>query len=235
MSPPPQLPAAVLVDMDGLLVDTEPTWFEVECAVTARLGGVWTPEHQHELLGGSLPLAAGRMIEVAGAHDADSPTVQRWLLEGMAERLDAQPPRLMPGAVELLDLLRTHRLPAALVSSSYRVLVDTVLRGIKAVAGELPFTATVAGDEVRHRKPHPEPYRTAAGLLGAEVGRCVVIEDSPAGAESGQSAGCAVLAVPGEVPIPPAPRRHVAGSLLEVDLALLAGLAWATDDAADHG
>ena len=78
----------------------------------------------------------------------------------------------------------------ALVSSSYRVLVDAVL------THGFAFDVTLAGDEVVHGKPDPEPYLTAARLLGVDPTRCVVLEDSGAGVRSGLAAGCAVVAVP---------------------------------------
>ena len=85
----------------------------------------------------------------------------------------------------------------------------------------LRFDVTVAGDEVGLAKPHPEPYQRACAALGVAPGRAVVLEDSPAGIASGEAAGCAVLAVPSVagVVVPPAPRRRVVRSLLEVDVA----------------
>jgi beta-phosphoglucomutase-like phosphatase (HAD superfamily) len=86
------------------------------------------------------------------------------------------------------------------------------------------LTVTVAGDEVAHTKPHPEPYLTAARLLGADPRQCVALEDSPNGTASATAAGCHVVAVPSVVPIPDAPGRTVVTSLLEVDLARLRSL-----------
>jgi len=221
-------PAAVLLDMDGLLVDSEPIWFEVECDVARRLGGTWTPEHQHALLGSSLPRAAAYLLEFSGGSgsgvsvDASVDEVAGWLLEGMATRLRAEPPPVQEGARGLLAALDDAGLPCALVSSSYRVLVDAVLASLGEALGSLPFTATVAGDEVAHRKPHPEPYLAAARLLGADPRRCVVLEDSPTGVASGRAAGCAVIAVPSLVPVEPAPGVRVLSSLAEIDADVLA-------------
>lgn len=97
----------------------------------------------------------------------------------------------LPGAISLLSALRRARVPCALVSSSYREMINAVLPSLAGAA----FTVTVAGDEVRRPKPDPEPYRVAAAQLGVAPGRCVVVEDSPAGIRSGLAAGCAVVAV----------------------------------------
>jgi HAD superfamily hydrolase (TIGR01509 family) len=135
--------------------------------------------------------------------------------------LFAQQITVLPGVPELLAELARHEVPVALVSSSYRVLVDAVL-----AHGIGHFPVTVAGDEVRQGKPHPEPYDTACRRLGVDPRRCVVLEDSPAGVASGQAAGCAVVAVPSVagVVIDEAPRRLVASSLAQVDVGRLRAL-----------
>ena len=129
----------------------------------------------------------------------------------------------MPGALDLLAALRAEGVPLALVSSSYRVLVDAVLAQL-----DVRFDLVLAGDEVRHAKPHPEPYTTACAGLGAAPGGAVVLEDSPAGIQSAEAAGCAVVAVPSVPGVTPAPgpRRWVVDSLKQVavdDLRRLVG------------
>ena len=128
---------------------------------------------------------------------------------------------LMPGAAALLAELRDNQIPVALVSSSYRDLVDAVLS-----SGAGPFDASLAGDEVVHGKPHPEPYLTTAARLGVDPARCVVLEDSPPGVASGRAAGCAVVAVPSVpgVTFSAQARTLIAASLEEVDLATLRSL-----------
>ncbi|GLW64964.1 hydrolase [Actinomadura rubrobrunea] len=209
---------AVLFDMDGLLIDSERLWLEVEEEVVTWLGGTWGPEHQQRLLGGSLDKAVRYMLDLTGA-DVPPAEVRRRMLEGMAERLDACVP-LMPGAKELLAELRDAGVPAALVSSSHRRLIEPVLDAV----GREHFAVTVAGDEVTRTKPDPEPYLTAAARLGAEPRRCVVLEDSPSGLAAAEAAGCVTVAVPSLVPVPPAPGRTVVSSLRELDLSRLAAL-----------
>lgn len=204
--------AAVLWDMDGLLVDSEPLWYAAESAVMAGFGGSWTPADQAALLGRPIDYSAAYLAARAPGAPAPGLVIER-LLDQMADRLRAGAP-LRPGAASLLDQLAGRRVPCALVSSSFRRLVDLVL-------GQLPghpFAVSVAGDEVTQRKPHPEPYLTAARRLGFAPWDCLVLEDSPPGVAAAEAAGCRVLAVPDLVPIEPAPGRCVVGSLAEVDL-----------------
>jgi HAD superfamily hydrolase (TIGR01509 family) len=117
-----------------------------------------------------------------------------------------------PGAVELLQAVKAAGIPNALVSASYRVMIDAVLSHLPPD----PFDVIVAGDEVRNGKPHPEPYLTAARELDVDPANCIVVEDSPGGTASGTAAGAFVIAVPQWVTIPAAPRRLVLESLEEL-------------------
>lgn len=203
---------AVFFDMDGLLVDSERLWLETEAEVMAGLGGPWGPEHQEALVGGSLARTVAYMLSLTGPV-ATEEEVGRQLLDGMTDRLRTQVP-MMPGAKELLGEVAAAGIPAALVSSTHRALMEYALDGI----GRDAFAVTVAGDEVACTKPDPEPYLTAARLLGVAPPRCVVLEDSPNGVAAGAAAGCPVVAVPSVVPIPPAAGRVVIGSLREMSV-----------------
>ena len=212
------LPAAVLFDMDGLLIDTEPLWFAVESEILAELGARWRSDDHAHLVGSSLPAASAFIAERAG-HAISAEEVARQLLLRMAKRLHDAPP-LQPGVVSLIEQLDAAGIPRALVSSSFRVLVDAVLDAI----APLSFELVVAGDDVTNYKPHPEPYLAAAARLGVEPADCIALEDSPNGAASASAAGCMVVAVPSVTPIEPAPRRVVVESVADVDLAFLRGL-----------
>jgi HAD superfamily hydrolase (TIGR01509 family) len=198
--------------MDGLLVDSERLWLEVEYDVAARLGVQWGPRHQAALVGGSLERTVAYLLDLSGPV-AEPGEVGAWLLDGMAELLSAHVP-LMPGAKELLGQVQAAGLPAALVTSTPRRIVEHALAGI----GREFFTLTVAGDEVTRTKPAPDPYLTAARLLEVDPARCVVLEDSPTGIAAAEAAGCVAVAVPSVVPVPPAPGRTVVASLTEIDL-----------------
>ncbi len=213
---------AVLWDMDGLLVDTEPTWTVAEVELAAQLGGTWSDALKAQIVGTRLEVAVPTILRWYGVPDTASEIarVSAWLLSRMVE-LFAGEIRVQPGARELLAALTVAEVPVALVSSSYRVLVDAVL------AHRLgPFRVTVAGDEVVHGKPDPEPYLTACARLQVDPQRCVVLEDSPAGVESGLAAGCVVVAVPSVagVSFPVRPHQVVVASLTELDVAGLSAL-----------
>jgi len=208
--------------MDGLLVDTEPLWTVAEHELAARAGGTFTPQMKAAIVGTRLEVAVPTLLTMLGVPataDAVAST-SRWLLQRMVG-LFRRPLALRPGAADLLAALAAAGVPQALVSSSYRVLVDAVL-----AHGAGPFATTVAGDEVARAKPDPMPYLTAAARLGADPARCVVLEDSPAGLASGAAAGCAVVAVP-DVPgvrLDPGPRGRVVRSLGELDPAQLVAI-----------
>ena len=158
------LPAALLFDMDGLLVDTEGTWYVVEAEVMAELGGPWDEEHQLALFGGPLEKSAR-------LHARPGRPARRQRRPGGAGtgRRHGPPPRqragrLAPGAEALLTAAAAAGVPCALVSSSLRPVVDAVLDAV----GRQHFAATVSGDDVVRTKPHPDPYLLAAELLGVD-------------------------------------------------------------------
>jgi len=206
---------AVLFDMDGLLVDSEPLWFEVESEVMARLGGAWSESDQAALLGGSLPRTVSYLLARA-ARPASAADIARWLVDGMTALLTERGPRVLPGAAELLAEVRAAGLSHALVTSSERQIMDAVI----SYPG-LNFDVTVCAADVRRSKPHPEPYLRAAALLGADPRYCVALEDSPNGVAAAEAAGCRLVAVPSLVPIQERSGRTVAASLSEVNLWML--------------
>lgn len=229
MRPTPTTPAAaangqlqaVLFDMDGLLVDSEPLWFEVEHAVMSRLGGDWTEQDQRALVGGSLHRSVDYLLSRA-SRPASHDEVADWLIGGMADLLSSREVTVMPGAIDLLRQVRAAGIPQALVTSSERVIMEAVLASL--ARHDIAFSVTVCGADVDNPKPHPEPYLRAAGLIGAEPKFCVALEDSPNGTASAEAAGCATVVIPSLIPVQDQPGRLVASSLAEIDLALLHGL-----------
>ncbi|WP_309095685.1 HAD family phosphatase [Streptomyces sp.] len=209
---------AVLLDMDGTLVDTEGFWWDVEVEVFASLGHTLDESWRHVVVGGPMTRSAGFLIEATGA-DISLDELTVLLNDGFEERIGRALP-LMPGAGRLLAELYEYEIPTALVSASHRRIIDRVLASL----GAHHFRLTVAGDEVPRTKPHPDPYLAAAAGLGADPARCAVIEDTATGVAAAEAAGCRVVAVPSVAPIQPALRRTVVGSLEEVDLTFLHGL-----------
>lgn len=211
---------AVLFDLDGLLVDSEPVWFEVERAVMAKLGGQWGPGDQEALIGGSLERTVAYLLTKAGRPAPARPDeVARWLLDGMTELVLAHGVPVKPGARELLAEVAGAGIPHALVTSSARQIMDAAL-----TATGMRFPVTVCSEDVRRTKPDPEPYLLAAARLGVPPPGCVVLEDSPNGVAAARAAGCPVIAVPSVV-IPAGPGFVTVKSLTVVDLAMLAGIA----------
>lgn len=211
--------AAVLFDMDGLLVDSEPLWFETEVEVMARLGAPWSKDDQEHLLGGSMEHTVAYLLRRA-TEPASPEHVARWMLDGMLKRAAERRVIVRPGAVELLAEVAAAGVPCALVTSSEREFAEAVLTGTG-----FRFPVTVTAEDVTRTKPDPEPYLLAAKLLDADPAACVALEDSPNGVASATEAGCRVVAVPSLLPIPQAPGRLVATSLRDVTLETLRALA----------
>ncbi|MER6995944.1 HAD family phosphatase [Streptomyces sp. NPDC000410] len=206
---------AVFLDMDGTLVDTEGFWWDAEVEVFADLGHTLDEAWRDVVVGGPMTRSAGYLIKATGA-DISLAELTVLLNERFEQRITRGVP-LMPGAERLLAELAEHNIPTALVSASHRRIIDRVLASL----GRERFALTVAGDEVARTKPHPDPYLFAAQGLGAEPGRCAVIEDTATGVAAAEAAGCRVVAVPSVAPIAPADGRVVVRSLEEVDLLFL--------------
>ncbi|GHD96158.1 HAD family hydrolase [Streptomyces naganishii] len=209
---------AVLLDMDGTLVDSEGFWWDVEVEVFASLGHRLDESWRHVVVGGPMTRSAGFLIEATGA-SITLGELTVLLNQGFEERIESALP-LMPGAARLLAELAEHEIPTALVSASHRRIIDRVLLSL----GPHHFSLSVAGDEVARTKPHPDPYLLAASGLGVDPARCAVVEDTATGVAAAEAAGCRVIAVPSVAPIAPTPRRTVVTSLQEVDVPFLHGL-----------
>lgn len=206
--------AAVLWDFDGTLADTEPIWIEGEFELIGQLGGQWSIEQAHRLVGNSLLDSGAYILNVLDRPDLTPEWVVSWLVSYVVDRVSSGPMLWCPGAFELLQELRAAGVPCALVSASYRVLLDAALARLP----QGTFQTSVAGDEVTRGKPHPEPYERACSALNVDARHCVVFEDSENGARSGNAAGAFVVAIPNKVPVPAAPRRTQVASLAELDV-----------------
>jgi HAD superfamily hydrolase (TIGR01509 family) len=215
---PVDVPAAVLWDMDGTLVDTEPYWIEVEYALVEEHGGTWTHADALELVGNDLLVSAAYLRDHGSVDLAPGVIVER-LLDGVVERIHERVP-WRPGAVDLLARLGAAGVPCALVTMSYERFVAPVLAALPPGT----FSTVVTGDAVTIGKPHPEPYLTAAAILGVDPRACLAIEDSNTGAKSAEAAGCTVLVVPNHVPVLEGERRVFRDTLVGLDTAALSDL-----------
>ena len=199
--------AAVLWDMDGTLVDTEPYWIESEFEIIEEHGGTWSHQHAMNLVGNDL-LDSGRYIHEHSGIDLQPAEIVEELLDRVMSRVGRTVP-WRPGARELLEQLRSRGVRCALVTMSYRRFVVPILA---TLPGDT-FEVVVTGDTVSQGKPHPEPYLKAAARLGVDPADTVAIEDSNTGARSAESAGCTVLVVENHVPVLPGDRRVFADTL----------------------
>jgi HAD superfamily hydrolase (TIGR01509 family) len=216
-------PAGVLWDMDGTLIDSEKLWDISLRELVAHLGGTELRQSVREaLVGSNMQRTCEVLLAEAGQPITPEAVAQasRWLTDRTRELFASDLP-WRPGAQEALKSVRASGVPTALVTSTERDLTEVALNTI----GREYFDVTVTGDEVDGRnKPDPWPYLTAARLLGADPARCVAIEDSATGAASAEAAGCAVLVVPCDAPVPGGPHRTLRDSLVGVDIDVLGDL-----------
>jgi HAD superfamily hydrolase (TIGR01509 family) len=212
--------AAVLFDMDGTLVDSEPIWDEALRALARWLGGELSAPARRATLGTNVAVSVDIVHRDVGRTDADPIRSGEKLIAEASTRFAAG---LVwrPGARELVDAVRAAGIPTALVTNTERPLVQLALGPL---VDEL-FDVSVCGDEVEHAKPAPDPYAAATRLLGVPPASALAIEDSPTGTASAAAAGCPVLVVPaGDVPVPDGPRRSFATSLADITVPDLTAL-----------
>jgi len=189
------LPAAVLWDLDGTIVDSEDAWAVAAAGILARDGLVMTPALAEALIGTNMDVAA-QHLAAAGVR-LPEPLIVTELIERVTALQGTEAPPWRIGAVELLAELVGAGVPLALVTMSYRQMAE-------AIVARLPtgtFDVIIAGDDVEHGKPHPEAYLAAAAALGVDPGDCVVFEDSVPGLTAAIAAGTTAVAIAGPHPI----------------------------------
>jgi HAD superfamily hydrolase (TIGR01509 family) len=208
---------AVVFDLDGVLIDSEPVWEEVRRSVVASHGGQWKPDTQDRLMGMSTGEWARYLSEDLGV--ALSPDqVASVVIARMADRYTDHLP-LMPGAVEAVRAL-AGRWPLGLATSSPESLIETVL---DAAGLRTSFGVAMSTEQVPRGKPAPDIYLAVTERLGHDPRRCAAVEDSSNGLRSAAAAGCQVIAVPHPV-YPPAPDALAKAAVV------LSGLAELTPD-----
>ncbi|MCM3615009.1 HAD family phosphatase [Microbacterium enclense] len=183
-------PAAVLWDMDGTLVDTEPYWMAAETPLVERFGGTWTHEQALGMVGLALEDSA-RLLQNAGVPWGVDDIIA-YLTDEVLRQLATTGVPFRPGARELLADLKANGVKTALVTMSMRRMALSVVDLIDFAA----FDVVVAGDDVERPKPHPDPYLQAATLLGVDIRDTVAVEDSPNGLRSALASGAVSLGVP---------------------------------------
>lgn len=184
-------PQAVIFDMDGLLVDSEPVWQEVEDGLLARRGYDLDPQIRHGLIGMRMADFWGAMVREYQIPEAPETLIS----EVTADMVTAIPGHVdqRPGAQELLDFLHQRGVPCAIASSSPMPIIEAV---VESEGWHGYFEAFVSGDQVPNGKPAPDIYLEAARLLGVDPARCLSLEDSRNGARAAVAAGTVCYAVP---------------------------------------
>jgi len=209
------LPAAVVFDNDGLLLDTESVWTRAEQDLFERRGLEFTPADKRELVGTSAEIAGGILEQRLG-----EPGRAAELIEELNDLVVAELEHgveAMIGAGELLERLRRRGTPVGLVSNSPLAFVR---RSLEIVGFVDRFDVVISAHEVAAPKPAPDPYLEACRRLGVEPGPAVVaLEDSPTGVAAARAAGLTVIGVPSLVGIELAEAHAIAESLLDAVVA----------------
>jgi HAD superfamily hydrolase (TIGR01509 family) len=190
---------AVLFDMDGTLIDSEPNWIRAETELIESFGGTWSAEQGLALVGSGLWDSA-RAIQSAGVELELAEIIDRLSLSVRTSLAESVPWR--PGALEMISQVLEAGIPTALVTMSFRQNAVFIAEQMSAELGREAFTKIIAGDDVTEAKPNPEPYLLAATQLGVDIHHCVAFEDSVFGAASAFSAGAVTIGVPLHIEIP---------------------------------
>ena len=201
---------AVFFDMDGLMVDSEPEWFQSEVEVTSPFGYTWLEVDQIACLGGPLSKVGQYMFDKCGRQRSPEYFTQA-LIETQVARMRGNTPT-MPGAMELVRELQSHGIKTALVSASPRNIVDAVLDNV----GHDLFPFSISADDVKKTKPDPEGYLKAASMSGSEITNCLVFEDSLTGMNAAIASGAYLIGVPHLVTIEESERVRVIKSLEQI-------------------
>lgn len=200
----PARPAAILFDMDGLLLDSERLIRDAMIAVMADLGFAMTPADYAQIVG--RPEADSEAVMAARFGPSLDYDDLRRRVSGLIQRHHGPHRPLKPGAAALLAQVNQAGIPAAVVTSTDAAQARSHL----GHAGLLPgFALLIGGDDVANGKPHPEPYLAAAARLGIAPGAALALEDSHNGIIAAHAAGVPVIMVPDLLPATPAIRRRL--------------------------
>lgn len=195
---------AVLWDMDGTLLDSEPIWIEEEAKLMQSLGVEWSSEDARVCLGGPMHRVDQYMREKSGNQHKPL-ELSQLLIKRMVDRLN-ESVKFTPGAESLLKELHDMGIPMALVTASTREIVNAALSSV----GTHYFRQTISADDVKETKPDPEGYLTASSHLNVSIERSLIIEDSLTGMSAAIDSGAYVLGIPHFYELPTGHKvRHV--------------------------
>ncbi len=213
------LPQARLLDQDGTLIDSEPLWEQAEAEMMHSLGGELTREMREKMIGGPLRTTIDIMLEATGAN-RDPQELEIQLVSEVARLVQSGGVPWMPGVHSLFDRMSAAGVPLGLVTSSWRLIAD----GVARAAPEPGFARIVTGEDIARPKPDPDAYVEAARLFGADIRRCVAVEDSPTGIRSALASGAIVVVIPGVVEVPASPAYSRLQCLDELSIEMLEAL-----------
>jgi HAD superfamily hydrolase (TIGR01509 family) len=185
--------AAVIFDLDGVLLDSETIWDAARRTLVESEGGTWKPEATRVMMGMSAPEWSIYLHDELGLDSLTPQEISNRVALAVENRYQAALP-LLPGAREVVHRVG-ERWPLGLASSSNRTIIERFLDTSGLRAG---FAATVSSEEVSHGKPSPDVYLAAAAALHVDPHTCVSIEDSTNGIRAGVAANTAVVAVPNQ-------------------------------------
>jgi HAD superfamily hydrolase (TIGR01509 family) len=212
------LPAAVLWDMDGTLIDSEPYWLASESAFAAANDSNWGHDDGLGVIGMSL-YESSKLLKARVGSTLEPQQIIDEITDGVLQQLEQAIP-WRPGARELLKLLKDNKVKTALVTGSMHRMAQKVADQI----GFEAFDVIVGGDDVVKGKPHPESYLMAAKMLGVDPTDCVAFEDSLTGITAAEAAGTKAVGIPHIVEIPMSEGRILWPTLEGVTLTKLRDL-----------
>lgn len=184
---------ALLIDMDGTLVETESRWWAAERRVMEMHGSTWEEDDQNQAIGGPL----FKVVEYMGAKaNVNAEIIFKQIVDEMLDSFSKYKSELLPGWEKIINEARNQGIKTALVTASNKVLADALLQNNSF---ENYFDLVITSDDVVDTKPHPEPYLTAAKHFGLDVLECLAFEDSNTGITSSLGAGIPTIALPDRV------------------------------------
>jgi HAD superfamily hydrolase (TIGR01509 family) len=204
--------SAILFDMDGTLIDSEPLWLEAEIEIMEELGCNWDQQDQINCLGGPIDKTENYMQDRSNNIKPFGYFTKK--LDDVMEQKLSTKLDLIPNALEIINECKRSELKMALVTASSGRLMRAVLKRFPVGI----FDTVVSYDDVERSKPDPEPYLLAAKTLGVDITNCVILEDSLTGVQSGLSAGAQVIGIPHLVKMPSNPNLRVVESLSEINM-----------------
>jgi HAD superfamily hydrolase (TIGR01509 family) len=216
--------AAVLFDMDGVLVDSEHRWNDIRRAFAAAHGRPWSDDDQRSVMGGNTRQWSRLMRDRLDLGQLSADQIRDEVVDGVVAAFRAGTVEVIAGAAETVRRLAAI-VPVAIASSAHPAVIEAA---IDALGLHGVFGAIASSDEVAHGKPEPDVYLLAASRLGVDPARCLVVEDSTNGVLAGKAAGAVVILVPNAA-VPPAPGTEALADvtlarITEIDLEALAAL-----------